>query len=797
MKKIYRLLVIALVIRLVLTPFGTLSLDFNTFVAWSDRLVEYGSGTFYAQWSDYLPGYLYVLWGVGLINNIIHIPAVYLYKLPAIVADLATGWVIYKVVSVKKNQRKALWWSGAYLFNPAILANSTLWGQVDSLTALSVVLSLWLVNINLVLSAVALAVGTLIKPQVVFVVPVLALVIMRSRDWFRKISIYVAVGSVVFMVGFWPFSGGAHLIGFVIKRVTAGLDQYPYTSVNAFNFWGFLRMWQPDNVGGALSFRYLGYYLTAGLVVVAVSYFWRKKWLGEKGFEYYLATVLLLTTYLFMTRMHERHMLPTFAPLAVVGAFHPGMIVPYVGLSLIYVANMFYSYWWINNSFSEVFSPFVIKAIGAMAVFCLGWMVVGRDWVWWKGFRIGKLKKEKKLFEKMDLRGKGSMFLGVILVFSLVSRFLFLDAPKHEYFDEIYHAFTAKVMLHRDPKAWEWWNPHPTGFAYEWTHPPMAKIGMVGGMKIIGEKAIGWRAPAALLGVGVVYLVYLIAKELFDDELVGILSAGVMALDGLVLVMSRIGMNDMYFLLFMLCSFYFFAKEKNFWSAVALGFAAASKWTFLWFLPVLGIGFLSLGRKFKWSLGWYFLLPPLIYVGSYLGMFLSGHGWDIFIGVQKQMWWYHTNLVAEHPYTSPWWSWPLMLRPIWLFTAQGESAGSVRNIYAMGNPVVFWSGLAAVIYVAYLSFLKKSRRLGLLVFSYLVFFVSWAVSPRIMFLYHYLPSVRFMTIAIGVFLRKNTKLIGPFFGLAIVVFVYFYPHWTGIAVPTWLDKSYYWFSSWR
>jgi len=342
-KKIYRLLVIALVIRLVLTPFGTLSLDFNTFVAWSDRLVEYGSGTFYAQWSDYLPGYLYVLWGVGLINNIIHIPAVYLYKLPAIVADLATGWVIYKVVSVKKNQRKALWWSGAYLFNPAILANSTLWGQVDSLTALSVVLSLWLVNINLVLSAVALAVGTLIKPQVVFVVPVLALVIMQSKDWFRKISIYTAVGAGVFVVGFLPFKEEMGLVNFVVKRVFLSLGQYPYTSVNAFNFWGLLlgldRL--PDNfeVIFGLTLNKFAWAMGFGFIFLVTYWYWR----GANLFFYIL--MLFYSIFMFFPRVHERYLFPVIAIFPFVLIAKLGFKKMYYLITAVFFLNL-YHWWW-------------------------------------------------------------------------------------------------------------------------------------------------------------------------------------------------------------------------------------------------------------------------------------------------------------------------------------------------------------------------------------------------------------------------------------------------------------------
>ena len=50
-----------------------------------------------------------------------------------------------------------------------------------------------------------------------------------------------------------------------------------------------------------------------------------------------------------------------------------------------------------------------------------------------------------------------------------------------------------------NPAAWEWWNTPPAGFAYEWTHPPLAKLGMVLGLKILGNSPTGWRFPGAIL----------------------------------------------------------------------------------------------------------------------------------------------------------------------------------------------------------------------------------------------------------------------------------------------------------
>jgi dolichyl-phosphate-mannose--protein O-mannosyl transferase len=255
-------------------------------------------------------------------------------------------------------------------------------------------------------------------------------------------------------------------------------------------------------------------------------------------------------------------------------------------------------------------------------------------------------------------------------------------------------------------------------------------------------------------------------------------------------------MNDIYLLTFSLLSFYLFLKDKSFLSALSFGLAVSSKWSAVWLIPIIVISHLALKKKIRLSYLWFLVVPPVIYLASYLPMFLTGHNFDIFIGMQKQMWWYHTQLEADHAYTSLWWSWPFLARPIWLYTS-GRDGGLVANIYAMGNPIIFWGGLISLAVSGVYSFFEKNKKLGLIIFSYLIFFAPWAMSPRIMFLYHYLPSIPFLAIAIGWVLRRYEKLIIPFFSAALLLFIYFYPHLAGIKVPIALDTSYYWFNSWR
>jgi hypothetical protein len=53
-----------------------------------------------------------------------------------------------------------------------------------------------------------------------------------------------------------------------------------------------------------------------------------------------------------------------------------------------------------------------------------------------------------------------------------------------------------------------------------------------------------------------------------------------------------------------------------------------------------------------------------------------------------------------------------------------------------------------------------------------------------------------MAISIGYLLRRFPKLI-PWVGiLGILAFIYFFPRYTGIPIPTGWDSSFHWFDSW-
>lgn len=793
------ILVFGFLLRFFLYKYGTYNWDFGTFLSWSNTLVQKGFLNFYKNaWSDYLPGYLYVLALLGHIKILFRVDQVLLYKLPAIFADLATTYYIYQIINKEKGETWARVGAIFYAFNPAILINSTLWGQVDSITSLLSVMSIYYLDKNFLVSSFALSFGTLFKPQVAFISPLILVLMLKNKWEIKKILGYILFAFFIFIAGFFPFRENYSFVEFVKNRILSSANQYPYSSVNAFNFWGLWGFWKRDDVG-ILNSKLIGYVLSGVFIL-----FFLKKQLSKKTYPleiYGAAAGIFLATFLFLTRIHERHLLPVFAPLLIFSVTSVSSIVVYLGLSISYALNLVYAYNYISNDHSFVTSDGFIKFIIVfnLVLFVLFLANILKKTEGLEKFFLNlKLGAEEGVLKfKNDLSLKSAKnYLFLVIAFAFLTRVVFLGSPSHEYFDEVYHAFTARVMLHGDPKAWEWWNTPPEGFAYEWTHPPVAKLGMVAGMKIFGENSFGWRIPGALFGTGVVLLIYLIASEIFKDRLVGVLSSLIFSLEGLPLVLSRIGMNDSYFLFFALLCFYFYLKEKNFWAALAFGLSISSKWSAIWLIPILILSHFVFKKKIHFSYLWFFVIPPLVYLASYIPMFATGHTWKQFVEVQKQMWWYHTNLKATHAYQSQWWSWPITLRPVYLYTSD-EVRGMVSRIYAFGNPIVSIFSLFAVIVGVYHAYILKSKKLGFVVFSYLIFFVPWAVSPRIMFYYHYLPSIAFASMLSAYILRVYKKIMVPALFVFLIFFVYFFPHYTGIKIPLSLDKSYYWFRSWR
>ena len=69
------------------------------------------------------------------------------------------------------------------------------------------------------------------------------------------------------------------------------------------------------------------------------------------------------------------------------------------------------------------------------------------------------------------------LILAIITIFSASIRLFRINEPARYYFDEVYHVITARAFAQNNPAAYDPFAPPPEeGTAYDWLHPPLAKL---------------------------------------------------------------------------------------------------------------------------------------------------------------------------------------------------------------------------------------------------------------------------------------------------------------------------------
>ena len=169
--------------------------------------------------------------------------------------------------------------------------------------------------------------------------------------------------------------------------------------------------------------------------------------------------------------------------------------------------------------------------------------------------------------------------ISLIIAFALILRLWRLNLPKGYIFDEVYYAKNANSLIRNGVEL------NAQGQAEFIVHPPLGKWLIGIGIKVFGNDEFGWRISAAVIGTLSVVLIYLITKELFKSVFLSNIAAALMAFDGLALVMSRVALLDIFLMFFILLAFYSLIKNNIWLSGVAIGLAAATKWSAIFLIP--------------------------------------------------------------------------------------------------------------------------------------------------------------------------------------------------------------------
>ena len=245
-----------------------------------------------------------------------------------------------------------------------------------------------------------------------------------------------------------------------------------------------------------------------------------------------------------------------------------------------------------------------------------------------------------------------------------------------------------------------------------------------------------------------------------------------------------------------------------------MAFGVATKWTGVY--AGLGLGVLFIwyiithfpkGQVLKlfWFCCLFFVAVPLI---IYTLCFIPVVGYTPDNGLidkaVKGTWYmfdYHSNLEAEHYYSSPFYEWPFIWMP--LLDANDNVGDKISAISCMGNPAIWWMGIFCELYVFFRWIVKKDKKAGFLCIAYLAQYIPWMSISRITFIYHYFPAILFVMLMMGytmLHIREHfpwgKKVIAIYVAAAVICFLLFFPLISGLPVKLEYGLRLRWLKDW-
>ena len=388
------------------------------------------------------------------------------------------------------------------------------------------------------------------------------------------------------------------------------------------------------------------------------------------------------------------------------------------------------------------------------------------------------------------------------------------------YFDEIYHARAGYEFVH--------------GLrVFETTHPPLGKVFKAASIRMFGMTPFAYRLPGTVFGILMIPLIFSFGRHLFKSNEMGLLAAFIFTFDFMLFSQTRMATIDTYVTFFVVLMYFFMYRyiselktntlKQSFvllgLCGAAMGLAIASKWQGIYGalgLPILFFPALyklyvrdyqAAKKTFFACFGFFLAIPITIYMLSYIPFVMAMGGgiraiWDN----QVSMFTYHSELVAEHPFASPWWSWPLVLRPLWQYVAR-LPGDMVQTMSSIGSPAVWWTGIAATgfaIFKIVEGWLKErsspgEKEAAFLLIAYAAQFLPWVPVARLTFIYHYFPSVPFVVLLIVWVFRyyvTDRRIMYAYAAVVLAMFILFYPIISGMPVSIDFARSLHWMSGW-
>ncbi|MFJ9347820.1 dolichyl-phosphate-mannose--protein mannosyltransferase [Streptomyces sp. NPDC101237] len=229
-------------------------------------------------------------------------------------------------------------------------------------------------------------------------------------------------------------------------------------------------------------------------------------------------------------------------------------------------------------------------------------------------------------------------------------------------------------------------------------------------------------------------------------------------------------------------------------------------------------------------IGW--ILSPTDGSGGYFRNWAAtdgrGGAWTFLPDWVRSLWHYehevylfHVGLSSPHTYMSNPWSWLVLGRPVSYFYespspgADGCPSGAgekcAREVLAIGTPLLWWAACFAILYVLWRWAFRRDWRAGAIACGIAAGYLPWFMyQERTIFLFYAVVFVPFLCLAVAMMIgaiigppgSSDTRRLVGASGAGILVllitwnFIYFWPLYTGTAIPIDSWRSRMWLDTW-
>jgi 4-amino-4-deoxy-L-arabinose transferase-like glycosyltransferase len=397
------------------------------------------------------------------------------------------------------------------------------------------------------------------------------------------------------------------------------------------------------------------------------------------------------------------------------------------------------------------------------------------------------------------------MALVLVLIASLLARVGWLDRPAGSLiFDETYYVNAARVILDRPVAEGAPYANSEPGIDPNREHPPLGKLLIAGSMEVFGDKALGWRFPSIVAGMLSILLVYGIVRAAGGDQWMGVLAAGLLGIENLALVHSRIGTLDMMLMAFMLTGAWCYLKGWPLLAGMLCAVAALMKLggvyallaLFLIEFFVLSRGWLETGRLSRSS-----ILTGAKLLASFAVVWLFGL-WVLDLWVTNyDTPWEHLDFMLDYgfaltreggPANQESYPWQWLVNDVEMTYLRvderimaGEELKATRPLTwfrgAM-NPIVLGAAPLGLAFGLYRTWAHNDR-LGLWVVAwfagtFIPFVPASLLADRISYIFYILPTVPAFAIGLALLFgrgRLPVVVLWVFLLAVVVGFVGYYP----------------------